>query len=74
MASYCPKFNCFIMQEIPSKTFAMLVKYVQRSDEELVSILLFVSGQMTRVGPHEMQQAVRRMRSAYARIELRAEI
>lgn len=52
----------------------MLVKYVQCSDEELMSVLLFVSSQVTRVGPHEMQQAVRGVRSADARIELSGDI
>jgi len=35
-------------------TFTMLVEYVKCGDEELMSILLFITGEMTSVCPDKM--------------------
>ena len=45
---------------------------VQHCDEELVSILLLVAGQVSGVGPHQVEQLERDVGVSHARVELSA--
>jgi len=46
------------------------MKNVQSGDEKFMSVLLLVSGQMARVRPYEMEEAVRDVGSSHAGIKL----
>ena len=48
----------------------MLVQHVERGDQELMGVLLFITRQVTSVRPDQMKQSVRRVRHAGARVEL----
>lgn len=52
-------------------SFAVPVQYVQRGDEELVSILLLITREVTCVGPHQVQQPEGNVGRTVARVELR---
>lgn len=48
----------------------MAMQNVECRDEELVRVLLLVSGQVSRMRPHQMQQTVWRVRGAQSTIKL----
>lgn len=51
-------------------TFAVTMQDVQRGDEELVCVLLFVPCQVPSVCPHQVQQPERDVRRAMTGVEL----
>lgn len=52
------------------RDLAVAVQHVQRGDEELVRVLLFVPGQVTGVVPDQMQESVQRKGATVAVVEL----
>ena len=53
-------------------TLAVSVQDVECGDEELVRVLLFIPGQMARVGPHQVQQFEWDVRRTQTRVELKS--
>jgi len=51
-------------------TFTVLVQNVERGNEELVRVLLFVASEVPCVRPDEMKQPVWSVRHACSRVEL----
>lgn len=64
----------WIVGFFPIVIFAVSVQHIKSSDEELVSVLLLVAGEMSCVSPDQVQQPEGNVRRAVTRVELLKEL
>ena len=66
----CDKNNNTIAMTGNARTVTVSVNAIQGSNQELVRILLFITGEIIRVVPHSMKQMVRSERILHATEDL----